>query len=165
MRSAAAELSPQCQSALHRLWDRRGLGRAAPAEVCGDLLEDYAAELADVIRANTQRVLAENFAVAAGSGVATAGESVLPHEVVAAMSNVLPRAVRAFATSTLIGPWVEERLDGPVDKAEFVMFYDDACMSSIESLVTLVGAGGAAPGAGGQLRHALGGASRWVPDL
>ena len=45
------------------------------------------------------------------------------------------------------------------------MFYDDACMSSIESLVTLVGAGGAAPGAGGQLRHALGGASRWVPDL
>ena len=105
------------------------LGLQAGAEVCGDLLEDYAAELADVIRANTQRVLAENFAVTAGSGVATAGGGgALPHEVVATLSSVLPRAVRAFATSALIGPWVEARLDGPVDKAEFVMFYDDACM-------------------------------------
>ena len=68
------------------------------------------------------------------------------------------RVLQAFATTALIGPWVEDRLDGPVDKADFVMFYDDACMSSLESLVTLVGAGGTARGSSGagQLRRALG---------
>lgn len=120
------DLSPQCQAELLRLWEARGLGNSANAQVCGELLDIFVAQRAEQLAEVVDRA---------------ASVASLPPDRPGGppgFDTIVSRLFCSMMSTFVVTPWVEQQ-SNVVRREDFIRFYDDEFMNIVESLVIAAG--------------------------